>query len=405
MQLELTLPAREKRSRACTSWDTMRDLPVGMADTGLPVSPHLAENLSAVFAAVQIISETTATLPITTYQKIGDGVREARPSHPVAKVLAYPNENQTAPEFIETMTAHCLLRGNAYAEIVRNGAGQPVELIPLHPDMVAVLVVPGTRRIVYDVTDWQGGRTRRLLPDEILHLKDRSDDGICGRSELSRARETFGTSLAVEQFAARTYRNSAALSGVLQSDNSLSEQAISHLKNQIRDNYTGTANAGRVMVLEEGLKFEAISVSPKDAEMLASRQFGIQQISRMFRLPPPLLGDLSGGNFSSLVELGRWFAQQTIVPWLTRWERCLERSLFSDSARSSYEIEFDTDALLRGDMLQRYQAYRIAREIGVASANEIRRLEHYNPRDDAGGDEYLSPLNMMPEQAGTPKPA
>ena len=405
MQLELTLPAREKRSRACTSWATMRDLPVGMSDTGLPVSPHLAENLSAVFAATQIISETVATLPATVYQKIGDGVREARPSHPVAKVLAYPNDNQTCPEFFETMTAHCLLRGNAYAKIVRNGAGQPVELIPLHPDMVAVLVIPGTRRVVYDVNDWQGGRTRRLLPDEILHLKDRSDDGLVGKSRLARARETFGTSLAVEQFAARTYRNSAALSGVLQSDNQLTESAINHLKNQIRDSYTGTGNAGRVMVLEEGLKFEAISVSPRDAEMLASRQFGIQQISRMFRLPPPLLGDLSGGNFSSLVELGRWFAQQTVVPWLTRWERCLERSLFSNSARSSYEIEFDTDQLLRGDMLTRYQAYRIMRETGVASANEIRRMEHFNPRADAAGDEYLSPLNMSPEQAGTPKPA
>ena len=240
--------------------------------------------------------------------------------------------------------------------------------------------------------DWEGGRTRRLLPDEILHLKDRSDDGVCGNSRLARARETFGTAIATEQFAARTYRNSAALSGVLQSDNQLTESAINHLKTQIKDGYTGTGNAGRVMVLEEGLKWQAISVAPKDAEMLASRQFGIQQISRMFRFPPPLLGDLSGGNFSSLVELGRWFAQQTIVPWLTRWERCLERSLFSDtSARSSYEVEFDTDCLLRGDMLTRYQAYRIMREIGVASANEIRRLEHYNPRADAAGDEYLPP--------------
>lgn len=395
---------RAETRSAPTSWDLLQGGGCE-TDAGLPVTPHLAENLSAVFAAVQTISETVATLPLVVYRREGEDVRQAAPAHPVSRLFSLePNELQTAPEFIEMMTAHCLLRGNAYAEIKRDFSGAPVELVPLHPDMVSVVRFPGTRRIAFDVTDWEGGRTRRLLQDEMLHLKDRSDDGIVGKSRLQRARETFGTALATEKFAGRTYRNQAQLSGVLQADGAISDLTAQRLKEYMRTCLSGSGNAGQIAVLEEGLKWQSISVSPKDAEMLSSRQFGVVQIARLFRLTPPLLGDLSGGNFSSLVELNRWFAQHTISPWLTKWERTIERALFSEEGRLTHEVEFDMDVLLRGDMLQRWQAYRIMREIGGASANEVRRWEHINPRTDPAGDEFLQPLNMSPEQMGAPKP-
>jgi HK97 family phage portal protein len=390
--------AQRHEQRSVSSWDLM----TGRAfefDAGVPVTPILAENLSSVFACVQIISETVATLPLVVYRLAGDG-KNPDPSHPVARLFREPNALQTPVEFLEMMTAHCLLRGNSYAEIVRDNRGAPAELIPLHPDHVSVLRIPQTRRIVYDVSNLDGG-TRRYLADEILHFRDRSDDGVCGKSRLTRARETFSVAQATERFAASTYRNGARLSGVLAHPDLVGEQALTNLKTSFVDRYSGPEKAGGVLVLEEGLKWTSISVSPEDAQMLESRRFSVEQIARMYRVPPPVLGDLSHGTYSNVTELGRWFYQHTICPWLTKWEKTIERSLFSEEGRRNHEVEFDADMLVRGDMLQRFQAYRIGREVGLYSANELRRFENLNPRTDADADAFLSPLNMQSEQTGT----
>ncbi|MCB1510053.1 MAG: phage portal protein [Hyphomicrobiaceae bacterium] len=403
LSLPLISTKREKRSASPSSWDLLSGRAGLESDAGIPVSPHLAENLSAVFGAVQIIAETVATLPFCVYRREREGVRQVDPSHPVARLLGRePNELQTPVEFIEMMTAHCLLRGNAYAEIVRDARGAPIELIPLHPDMVSVLVIPNSRRVVYDVTDWANGSTRRLLKEEVLHIRDRSDDGIVGKSRLARARETFGTALATERFAASTYKNGASLSGVLSHPDEIGEEASKNLRESFERMHSGSDKAGKIAVLEEGMRWQSTSVSPEDAQMLESRKFGVEQVSRLFRVPVPLLADLSGGNYSSLVELSRWFAGGTIRPWLNRWERAIERALFSEQGRRTHEVEADMGELLRGDALQRFQSYRIGREIGVYSANELRALEHLNPRDDDDANSYLSPLNMASEQAGGP---
>ncbi len=260
----------ERRSRL-SSWDLMQGHVPDMG-AGVAVTPILAENLSAVFACVQIISETVATLPPVVYRLVGDG-KEPDPLHPVARLFNdEPNSLQTPVEFIETMQAHVLLRGNAYAEIVRDQRGAPAELIPLHPDRVSVLRVPGTLRLLYDVSNLDGG-TRRLVADEVFHLKDRSDDGVCGKSRLARARETFSIAEATERFAASTYRNSARLSGVLSHPELVGEQALQNLKNSFVANFAGSDKAGSVLVMEEGLKWKIISVSPEDAQMLESRRF------------------------------------------------------------------------------------------------------------------------------------
>ncbi|HEU5018359.1 MAG TPA: phage portal protein, partial [Pseudolabrys sp.] len=363
----------------------------------------LAENLSAVFACVQVISETVGTLPLRVHRVQGDGVRSASTAHPVARLFAdEPNSLQTPPEFIETMTAHCLLRGNAYAEIVFDNRGAPIELIPLYPDHVAVLRIPGTRRVVFDYSDPITGGTRRLLADEVLHLKDRSDDGIIGKSRLQRARETFGTAIAVERHAANTFKNGATLSGVLSHPDQIGEDASERLRKSFEDIHKGSGNAGKVAVLEEGLKWQSISVAPEDAELLASRKFGVETIARIYRVPPPVIGDLEHGNYANTVELNRMFAIHCIRPWLTKWERAIERALLSEEGRRTTEVEFDMDELTRGDMLTRWQAYRIMREIGGANANEIRAWEKINRRTDPGGDEFLSPMNMASEQTGRP---
>lgn len=392
----------EKRSAAPSSWDLMRGIGFD-TEAGVPVSPYLAENLSAVFACVQVIAETVATLPMVVYRREGDGVRSVAEAHPVARLFSVaPNGLQTAPEFLELMTAHCLLRGNAYAEIVYDSRGAPSELIPLHPDHVSVLRLPGTRRVVYDYSDPLTGGTRRLLADEVLHLKDRSDDGIVGKSRLQRARETFGTALAVERHASNVFRNGATLSGVLSHPDNIGDEAAERLRKSFEAIHKGSSNAGKVAVLEEGLQWKSTSVAPEDAELLASRRFSVEQICRLFRMPPAIVGHMEGMNYSAVAELGRWFLTQTITPWLVRWERLIESALFSAEGRRAYEVEFDTDLFVRGDYLQRLQGYRIGREIGLYSANDLRRFEKLNLRDDEEADAYLRPANMMPEQTGQP---
>jgi HK97 family phage portal protein len=300
------------------------------------------------------------------------------------------------------MMGHCLLRGNAYAEIIFDDRGAPVELQPMHPDAVGVMRIPGTRRLVYDYNDPVASRTRRLLSDEVLHLKDRSDDGFVGRSRLFRARESFGTAMAIEQHAASTFRNGATLSGVLQHPENIGDDAAQRLRTSFEDMHKGSGNAGKVAVLEEGLKWQAVSVAPQDAELLASRKFGVENIARIYRVPTPVLGVSERSNMSSVVELNRMFATHCIRPWATKFERAIERSLLSDEGRRSIQCEFDMDELTRGDMLARWQSYRIMREIGGANANEIRAFEKLNRRTDAGGDEFLRPANMVSEQTGQP---
>lgn len=392
--------SKVERRAAPSSWDLMRGF--GETQSGANVSPYYAENLSAVYGCVQAIAETVACLPPRVYRIAGDGVKLADMLHPVTRLFKQPNEIQTWPEFVEMLMGHVLLRGNAYAEIVRDGAGRVIASLPLHPDQVAVFRIPKTRQVIYNVSDLDG-RRRRLLPEEMLHLRDRSDDGIIGKSRLQRTREALGTTIATETHAAATFKNGVRLSGVLSHPEALSTDAHKHLRDSFTDKFAGSSKAGQVAVLEEGIKWQSISVSPEDAELLASRRFGTETIARIFRVPLPMLGDISNGSYANVVELNRMFATHCLTPWIVRLEQVIMRDLLSEEGKRTHVVEIDQDDLLRGDMLQRWQAYRIMREIGGANANEIRAWEKINKRTDPGGDEFLSPLNMQSEQTGAPK--
>jgi HK97 family phage portal protein len=393
----------EQRSAPPSTWDMMRVGHIEFGnDAGVPVTAYLAEGLAAVTACATAISETAGMLPIHLYRKLPDGSRICEHNHPLAMLLADgPNDWQTTPEFIEMMTAHCVLRGNSYAGIQRDNRGAIVALYPFHPDLVSPVWIPSTGRYAYDVSLRQGG-TRRYLAEELLHFKDRSDDGFIGKSRLHRARESFGGAIATERYANSTFKNGAAMSGILSHPEAIGEAAATRLGKDFKQTYSGSANAGAVAVLEEGLKWQQISVSPDDAQMLQSRKFTALQIARIYRVPPPIIGDLDGAKGNSIAEIGRWFYSQTMMPWLNKWEKLIVRSLLSTAERRNFEVEFDCDLLLRGDMLTRFQAYRIAREVGIYNANELRQFEKANPRKDPGGAEYFAPANMNQEQTGQP---
>lgn len=388
--------------RRSSSWDWLAGAAIP-SSAGPPVSPAVVEGLAAAFSAVQIISETIGTLPLVVYRKSADGVREVDQAHPVAKLFGLaPNPLQTPAEFKTMMQANCLLHGVAYAEIIRNQAGQPVELWPIRPGMVAIERLPGTRRIRYLVTEETGG-SRRLLPSEVLAIRDRWDDPFSPVSRLQRAREALGGALATERFSAAVWRNGAALSGLVQHPETLGPEAARTLRESLQSLYGGTENAGRVGVLEEGATWHSVSATPHDAELSEARRLAVLEVARIFNVPAPLLNELTDASYSNVVELRRQFAAGTIQPWLTRWEEAARLALFSEEGRRNHELEYDTDLLVRADILTRLQAYRIGREVGLYSAQELRRFENLNPRTDPDADAFLSPLNMAREQTGAPR--
>jgi HK97 family phage portal protein len=391
----------EKRG-APTTWDLLRANALPTAAGGI-VTPVLIEGLSAAFSAVQIIAETIGFLPLVTYRREATGVRQVDAVHPVARLFCRaPNDLQTPAEFVTMMQANCLLHGAAYAEIVRDGAGRPEALWPLNPGQVAMMRIPGTRRVVYEVSDEVG--SRRLLPAEIFCIRDRWDDPFVPRSRLDRAREAVAGALATERFAAATWRNGARPSGVVSHPEQIGPEAAKTLRESLQALYGGADNAARLAVLEEGMSWTSVAATPHDAELSEARRIGVLEVARVFNIPAPLLNELTNANYSNVVEMRRQFAAGTIQPWLVRWEQAVMRDLFSEEGRRSHEAEFDMDLLVRADFLQRLQGYRIGREVGLYSANDLRRFEHLNPRTDPEADAYLAPLNMAREQKGETKP-
>lgn len=355
------------------SWQALAEYP------GTPTSARMAENLSTVLGCVQAISSAVASLPAYVYQR-GEAGREVDSAHPLMRLIREGvNPRQTWPDFVEWLLASALLRGNALAKIVPDNAGRLRALWPVPWETVNVELL-NNGRLAFDIHDGRG--RRRLLQSEVLHLTDRSDDGIIGRSRLQRARSVVSTGLQVQDYAESMFGNAVTPSGVIEADGKLNDDALAKLKQQFREAYTGSSNARKAMVLDQGIRFKPISVSPEDAELLASRKFTVEEIARIYGVPPPVIGDLTHGTFTNAETSGRWFAQHTLTPWLRKLEAEVVRSVFTERSRTSREFVFDLSGFLRGDPEQRWQSHQIAVDSGILTANEVREVEGYGPRPD-----------------------
>lgn len=359
--------------------------------TGISVTPTTALYSTAVYACVKILAETVASLPLPVYRRL-ERSKERDPSHPLYTLLHdQPNPEMTSFEFREALMGHLALRGNAYAEIVRDGAGKVVELWPLRPDRMQVKRESGKLAYYYAV----GTQTVRIGADRIMHLRGLSDDGIIGYSPVRLAREAIGLALATEEFGARFFGNNSRPGGILVHPNKLTDEAKKRLKESWEAAQGGLSNAHRVAVLEEGIKWEQIGIAPEDAQYLETRNFQLAEIARFYRIPGVLVGlDDKTSTYASAEQFFLSFVVHTIRPWLVRWEQAIKRDLFTPSERETHFAEFLVDGLLRGDIQSRYNAYAVGRQNGWLSANDIRRLE--NMDEIEGGDIYLVPLNMVP---------
>lgn len=210
-----------------------------------------------------------------------------------------------------------------------------------------------------------------------MHLKDRSDDGLIGRSRLSRARDVIGTAQALQEWSGALWRNQATPAGAIKIPGKLNDDTMRRLRTSMDQSFSGAHNARKTLVLTDGAEWQALSVSPEDAEVLASRRFTVEELCRLFQVPPPIVQDLSHGTFTNSREAGRWFAQFTLSPWCRKIEAEFARSVFTDPAMS---LEIDMSALMRGDAETRWQSHKIAVEAGILDADEIREIEGFNPR-------------------------
>lgn len=371
----------------------------GSTSSGKSVNERTAMQTTAVYACVRILSEAIAGLPLHVYRYRSDGGKEKIPSHPLYYLLHNePNPEMTSFVFRETLMGHLLIWGNAYAQILRNGRGQAVALYPLLPSKVEVsrsasgaLVYTYYRDADESGINPKGGYIT-LRSDEILHIPGLGFDGLIGYSPIAMAKNAIGMSLATEEYGASFFANGANPGGVLEHPGVVKDP--DRLRESWHAQFSG-ANAHKVAVLEEGLKFHQMSIPPEQAQFLETRKFQINEIARIFRVPPHMVGDLEKSSFSNIEQQSLEFVKYTLDPWVVRWEQALQQSLLMPSEKSSLFIKFNLDGLLRGDYQSRMTGYATGRQNGWLSANDIRELENMNRISvEEGGDLYLINGNM-----------
>lgn len=360
---------------------------------GITVTPERAMTLGAVSACVRLIAESIASLPLHVYRSEG-GKRQKITGTPEYRLLHdEPNEIMTSFVLRETMTAHLLLWGNAYSLIVRNGGGQPLALLPIHPRGTSVRKQPNGQLAYVFTLD---GKPYTVNQSDILHVPGLSFDGFTGMSPIRYAAESIGLALAAEEYGARFFGNGSVPAGTLNVAGKLSPEQVRALRESWSNAYGGVGNSSKTAVLFDGAKFERISMPPEEAQFIETRKYQVSDIARWYRVPPHMIGDLERATFSNIEHQALEFVTHTLRPWLVRWEQEINRKLFPTSSEgqpSNTYVEFNVDGLLRGDIKARGDYYIRGRQWGWLSANDIRAKENMDPID--GGDVYLTPLNMV----------
>jgi HK97 family phage portal protein len=341
------------------------------------LSARAAENLSTVLACTTAITSALAYVPALIYRRDGNGNRIEVATHPLSRLVKVAvNARQTWPDFMEHLIASALLTGNGLAEIQRAGNGQLSGLV-WHPWSNITVVELSSGRLAYDVGTGDV-RTRRLLEGEVLHLRDRTNDGRIGVSRLSRAAETVQGVDFANRHARHFLANGASPSGVIRHPRMMTQEIAQNLREQFDHRFAGPGNAGRALILDGGLEWQSIQISPEDADLLETRKFGVIEICRLFQVPPAIVQAYENNTFTNAAQAGLWFATFCLAPWARKIEAEFARSMFATG--SAYELELDLSGFLRGDPETRWAAHKIALETGVLDPDEVRQIEGWNPR-------------------------
>ena len=345
-----------------------------------------ALTLTAVWCAIRLLSESVSSLPCSVYTKQANGDKVESTDNRIYNLIKYkPNNYQNKITFFEYIMMCICTTGNSYVQIIRDGGGTPVELIPLNPGIVSVVINEG--ELFYEI-DGSG----ILDSSDVLHFKTITEDGLAGISPIDQCKNALDWGLNVEEFGNTFFKNGAKPSSVLSTDRALSETAIDRLKNSFNSSYAQLKNSNSTIILEEGLTFKPISISPEQAQFLLSRQFSIEEVARIFNVPPHMLKDLSKSSFNNIEMQSQEFVTYTLMPYITRIEAEMNYKLFRTNEIGNTFIEFNVNGLLRGDVKSRTEAYKTAITNGYMSINEVRQKENLNSIE--GGDKHFMQLNM-----------
>ena len=374
---------------------------MGGSTAGKHVNERSAMQMTAVYSCVRILAEAVAGLPLHLYKYTEEGGKEKATDHPLYLLLHdEPNPEMSSFVFRETLMTHLLLWGNAYAQIIRNGKNEVVALYPLMPNKMSVdRDERGQLYYTYQRSNEEAptmkGSSVILKPSEVLHIPGLGFDGLVGYSPIAMAKNAIGMAIACEEYGAKFFANGAQPGGVLEHPGTIKDPQ--RVRESWQSTFGGSGNANRIAVLEEGMKYTPIAISPEQAQFLETRKFQINEIARIFRVPPHMVGDLEKSSFSNIEQQSLEFVKYTLDPWVIRWEQSIMRSLLTPEEKKTFYVKFNLEGLLRGDYQSRMNGYAIGRQNGWMSANDIRELENLDriPTEE-GGDLYLINGNMLP---------
>ena len=371
----------------------------GPTTSGKTVNEFTAMQTTAVYSCVRILAEAVASLPLHVYSYKENGKERVYNHHLYHILHNEPNTEMSSFVFRETLMSHLLIWGNAYAQIIRDGAGRVVALYPLLPNKMTVSRDKnGEIYYIYTTTSDENPNFKDygsvvLRKQDVLHIPGLGFDGLVGYSPIAMAKNAVGMTIATEEYGASFFANGANPGGVLEHPGVLKDPK--KVRDSWNEVYRGTANAHKIAVLEEGMKYQQIGIPPEEAQFLETRKFQINEIARLYRIPPHMVGDLEKSSFSNIEQQSLEFVKYTLDPWVIRWEQAMQRSLLLPKEKQEFFIRLNVDGLLRGDYQSRMNGYSVARQNGWLSANDIREMEDMNPiPDEEGGNLYLINGNM-----------
>jgi HK97 family phage portal protein len=376
-------------------WDQLYG--TGGTNSGINITPDSALGIGAVFQAVNLISGDVAKLPLNVYQRrpdLGDKGREVANNHPAQRLIKYrPNSEMSAFKFWRRLMTHALLWSNAYAYIIRDGSGRPVELLPLLPDRTKPMRTPeGDLFFASEI----GGEVRGIPASNILHIEQISIDGMKDCELVKKAREAFALALSAEKFASKYFSNGGRMGGILEINPGVGDTARDNLEAGFRKTYDSSDAAFKTVILRDGSKFHQAQFTPEQTQMTSAREQQVKEVARWFNIPPHKLGDDSKASYNSLEQENRAYLSGCLSHWLRTIDSECYLKLLSptEQNQNSHFIEFNVSALIAADIATQYDIYRKGIEAGILSPDEVRAMQNLNPRPDGLGGKYLRPLNM-----------
>jgi HK97 family phage portal protein len=365
-----------------------------LSKVGIHINAQNALQTTAVFACVRLLSESIASLPLFLYRKTETG-KEKATDMPIYEVLHdVPNPETDSFQFWQAFVANMLIYGRGYAEVVRNNAGHIVQMWNITTPFVRVQRNSETQELEYVITP--SGKERFILrKDQIFRVDWFSMDSLNAFRPLELAQNAIGLSEAAEEFASNYFKNGANVGGIIEYPDVLRDNDLEQYKKDVRKEYSGLSNAARLLFLEQGAKFQKVSNTPEESQMLETRKFQVEEVARFYNVPLHMVGDLEHATFSNIEQMSLNYVIYTLRPYLVRIERAITAQLLMPQERSIYFPKFSVEGLLRGDYKSRMEGYAVARQNGWMSANDIRELEDMDhiPAEE-GGDAYLANGNL-----------